>query len=332
MKLPAHFTAADGLLDGARCVFVVGAPRSGTTWLQRMIEAHPNVASIPQELTIFSRYLAPIARAYDLEEANITTGRWRQGLPLLWPKDRFERHVREALTAAYAEVIARKPEATVLLDKHPGYCHHLPLIERYLPGSRIIHIIRDGREVAVSMLSAKERIGFGASTIQGCAQEWAGSVAVVMAHGASAGPQRYLELRYEELTVRTTNELLRVMAFCQLPMSAAEAEVVAAAHHISRNAVSRGDPALQRLREQKGDSWSTRIDLKQRYWFDRIAGRLLCELGYAAPGWWSAGTLDRLRMAFFPARVKAGETLRQLARIWGSPIVRPSGRHADGAR
>lgn len=322
MSLPDQFKGDDGLLNGARCVFVIGAPRSGTTWLQRMIEAHPSVASIPQELTLFSRYLGPVVKAYSQEEANISQGRWKQGLPLLWSKERFDHFARQALSAAYEEVIKKNPQGTVLLDKHPGYCFHLSLLEQYLPGCRIIHIIRDGREVAVSMLSAKERIGFGASSIQGCAIEWVGSVMAARAHGALIGPQRYLELRYERLVESTADELACVLAFCGLPADDDLARRIAEANHISLRAVSSADPAMHRLRMQKGDSWSTRLDVRQRFWFNRIAGPQLIELAYAKDDWWAYSSWEKARMALFPLRVRLGESLRALKRIWTSPIAR----------
>ena len=322
MSLPDQFRGADGLLDGARCVFVIGAPRSGTTWLQRMIEAHPSVASIPQELTLFSRYLDPIVKAYAQEEANIAQGRWKQGLPLLWSRERFDGFTRLALSAAYEEVIKQNPQGTILLDKHPGYCFHLSLLEQYLPGCRVIHIIRDGREVAVSMLSAKERIGFGASSIQGCAIEWADSVKAARAHGALIGPQRYMELRYEQLVERTADELARVLAFCGLPADDDQVRMIAEANHISRKAVSSADPAMHRLRTEKGESWSTKLDVRQRFWFNRIAGAQLTGLGYAKSDWWAFSLWEKARMALFPLRVRLGESIRALKRIWSSPITR----------
>lgn len=316
MELPSSFLTSEGHLDGNRCVFVIGAPRSGTTWLQRMIESHPDVASVPFELTVFSRYLAPLVKGYELEETALKEGRWRQGLAALYERPEFDEFVRQGIDTVYAKVLSARPEATILLDKHPGYCHHLHLIERYLPGSRFIHIIRDGREVAVSMLSAQKRMGFGADTIQGCAVEWRTSIADARTHGQRIGNERYLEIRYEDLVERTQEGLSDIFTFCGLEASAAWLAEVASNNHISEKAVSRGDPEMQRLRSNSGRSWPTKLDLKQRYLFHRSAGELLIELGYAEARWWALKVTDRLLIAFYPLRVRLSDTYHSLMRIW----------------
>lgn len=325
MNLPEHFRATDGHLSGARCLFVIGAPRSGTTWLQRMIEAHHSVASIPQELTVFSRYLAPVVEGYQRELDAKQQGRWQQGLPMIWSDEEFYAYVRRALDEVYGVVLKRNPGADLLIDKHPGYCHHLELIDRFLPGSRFIHIIRDGREVAVSMLSARQRLGFGADSIQGCAAEWATSVLDSQGFRNRLGSERYLEIRYDRLLVSPESELQRVFDFCGLKSDDSLTRTIAEENHISRMAVSKGDPEMRRLREMNGQSWSTKLSLRQRFWFDRIAGGLLMELGYAQPGWWVLSPWDRLRMALFPIRVKAIDSMYTLMRIWTAPFARRLG-------
>ncbi|MBK7087263.1 MAG: sulfotransferase, partial [Flavobacteriales bacterium] len=149
------------------------------------------------------------------------------------------------------------------------------LLEQYLPGCRIIHIIRDGREVAVSMLSAKERIGFGASSIQGCAIEWADSVKAARAHGALIGPQRYMELRYEQLVERTADERHACWLCCGLPADDEQVRGIAEANHISRESGElRPTRPCSALRTEKGESWST-SSMPATFWFNRIAGAQL---------------------------------------------------------
>ena len=74
---------------GHNMVFIVGAPRSGTTWLQRLLATHPRIRT-GQESKLFRWYIAPQLRMWAMEttrERNRETanGRGGTGLLLLFP-------------------------------------------------------------------------------------------------------------------------------------------------------------------------------------------------------------------------------------------------------
>ena len=173
-----------------RFVFVIGAPRSGTSWLHQMLAQHPAVAAMAgEELTIFSRYVHMWVHNYEEEAKNITTGKWRQGLPCVWDAGTFEANMLRFVEDVYGRVLARNAQATHILDKHPNYSNHLPMIDRFLPQSRFIHIIRDGREVAVSMMSVRKRVGHSPGEVRGAAREWHRCISNARAYGAKLGPE-----------------------------------------------------------------------------------------------------------------------------------------------
>ena len=308
-----------------RFLFVIGSPRSGTSWLHRMIGEHPSVASLEGELTTFNRYVAPLVEAYEAEHGHKERGEWSQGLPLLYPRDEFDMAVRNALGDVYQRVLAQNPSATHILDKHPGYCDHLGMIQRYLPEARFIHIIRDGREVAVSMRSAKSRIGFGARDVESAAREWHRTVDRSKKFGTTVG-DRYLEIRYEELQHDTPAILAKVLAHSGLVPDPDHVQRVAHDFHISRKQVSRGDASLNAIRNEPGAIWRDRLSAKQRYQFDRVAGELLQSLGYAEPNWWALGVMDRLRVLPYPFLLKLRRSTKALYRIWSKPAILPADR------
>ena len=195
-------------------IFIIGAPKSGTTWLQIMISAHPQVCTTV-ELTLFSKYTAPWIKAWKAEAANIQQGRWNQGLPFLWSEDEFYGYLKEFLSKVYEKVLSINPQATHVLDKHPGYSMHVEDINMLLPGARFIHMIRDGRDVAVSMVAAQQRIGYGTGTIQDSAAEWKRNVRA--AQETTQYHDRYMEVRYEDLLISGANTLKSVFDFCGLP-------------------------------------------------------------------------------------------------------------------
>ncbi|MBK7382263.1 MAG: sulfotransferase [Flavobacteriales bacterium] len=313
-------------LSSKQFLFIVGAPRSGTTWLFEMLSEHPSVVSLKKELTLFSSYLAAPAKRFEDEVQRYEKHNWRQGLSLLYDRADFERGMRSIVNDVYSRVLDLKPQATHILDKHPGYAQHLLLMDRLVPNCRFIHIIRDGREVAVSMMRAKRTMNFGAGEVKGAATDWATHVRAAMQAGKKLGADRYHEVRYEDLMSGTTEHLEEIFRFAGLPVEHEQVNAIASENQASKKLVSRGDPSLKALRNVPGGIWKNKLALEERYLLDRYVGDLLCELGYAEQGWWALSILDRVRMSVYPLRVKAGESLRALLRIWSSPIAGPPRR------
>lgn len=271
-------------------VFIIGSPRSGTTWLQLMIGAHPRVCTTV-ELTLYSAYTAPWIKAWKSEAANIEQGRWHQGLPFLWTEDEFYAFLREFLGRVYERVAATNPQATHVLDKHPGYSMCVADINKLLPQARFIHPIRDGRDVAVSMVAARRQMGFGTGTVADSAAAWQRHVRA--AQDASQYRDRYLEVRYEDLSATGVDTLKCVLDFCGLPASMQDVTAIVKAHQFKKMKASKTTPARGvkapdgAYRKGEVGTWQEDLRPLQRYLFDRIAGDLLCELGYAEEGWWA---------------------------------------------
>lgn len=301
-------------------LFVVGAPRSGTSWLHQMLAAHPEVAATErEELTVFSRYLAPWASNYALEERNNAAGKWRQGVPCVVGPAEFEAEMHRFIALVYGRLLERRPAATIILDKHPNYSNHIALIARLLPNSRFIHLIRDGREVAVSMMSVRQRVGHSPGEVRGAAQEWHRCLTNARHHGEHLGPDRYMEVRYEAMRQDAVPHIRSICAFAGISDDPDLVERLVADLHISRKQVSHGDERLNRLRERPGAIWREGLTLRERYILDRMVGPLLQRLGYAEPGWWALNAWQRLAMIPYGSFAKLRRTASELRRIWSTP-------------
>ena len=184
-------------------------------------------------------------------------------------------------------------------------------INKVLPQARFIHVIRDGRDVAVSMMSARREIGYGTSTVQDSALAWKQHVR--SAQTAMQYPERYMEVRYEELHSDATTTIESVFNFCGISVSTEEAAGIAEAHQFEKMKVRR-QHADERVKThaafyRKGivGDWRKTLNPLQRYLFDQVAGDLLNELGYAEQRWWAGSGREKLTLPVFAAisRVRA---------------------------
>lgn len=288
------------ILQEKQFLFVIGSPRSGTSWLQLMLGAHPMVCTTA-ELRIFNAYFAKWIRAWEEEASIIDQGRWVQGLPLIMKEEEFYAYLARFLEDVYTRVLATRPQATHVLDKHPGYTAYTELINRFLPGAKFIHVIRDGRDVVASMLAAKKQLGFGSGTVMEAAAEWVKHVQ--LARLASRYEGRYIEVRYEDLIAAGESEMERVFDFCNLAASRLQVKTIVEDHHIEKTRESRKSPVegvqvpVGFYRKGKVGSWREDLTVEQRYLMNRVAGELLSDLGYAQPGWWADNWFEKYSTA-----------------------------------
>ncbi len=303
-------------------LFVVGAPRSGTTWLHHMLSEHPSIVGMDNELTVFS-YLHLWEARFKREKSHSDQGHWKQGAPLLYSEEEFDQGLRIIAHDAYGRLFASHPEATHIIDKHPAYALRLPLICRLFPRCKVLHIIRDGREVAVSMISAKKRIGFGSGEIKGASRDWAQHVRAASASGVALGPGRYMEVRYEDLMARPGPLLKMIFEFAGLPLAANEIDRIARENSINNKQVSSGNAEVNTLRGIPDAIWKTKLSLEERWTMDRMVGDLLRSLGYAEPGWWAVRTGDKAKMALYPSWKKLMNVAGSAKHAWSTPVVIP---------
>jgi hypothetical protein len=270
-------------------VCIVGAPRSGTTWMQAMLGAHPQV-STTHELKLFDLFTGPWEQSWrELVELQRTAGGGRRGLRIVWSDDEFYAFLGDLVKDLHARVLARKPGATVVLDKSPGYSRHVAHIRRLAPQVKFIHVLRDGRDVAVSLRVASTgwARAWAPSSIGPAASLWRSMVAAAGEARASQ-PTRYMEIRYEELQADGPAALMRAFGFMDLRATMEEAAAIYERHTIERMQAGDGPFDLPRefFRNGRVGSWRAEMTPKERYLFDEAAGDLLRELGYAEKDWW----------------------------------------------
>jgi hypothetical protein len=295
-------------------LFIIGSPRSGTSWLQLMIGAHPSVCT-STEIRLFNGYIAPWLEAWRVETQFAEEGKSYVGLPVLWEEEEFHAFLKSFLARVYSSVLSKKPDASHILDKHPAYSDYVSEIRLLIPQARFIHVIRDGRDVAVSLFEASRQLSwFDRHPLHGYAPIWRRRVL-----GAKRGEEfgdDYLELRYEDLSASPATELARVFGFCGLAANDDLVEQIVEQHTIEKMRRSRSTAAdgvkvpEGHYRQGRVGAWHQKFTPRQRYLFEKLAGDLLEELGYARRGWWAEGRLQRLWVPLAAAGPRLYRTLR----------------------
>jgi hypothetical protein len=267
--------------------FIVGSGRSGTTLLRLMLEQHPDLAIPPESYFPISmrhrerRYVTP--RGFDLGRFGddvLGNPRFRD-----WTLD--DDDVRARLSGVhpidYPEAIRRtfalyaerqgKPRYG---DKTPWFILRIDELSDMFPEARFVHLVRDGRDVALSI----REMSWGPSRIPALAEFWAKRIRAGRRAGARLGDRRYLELRYEDLVEDPSRELKRVSDFLDLdfrdemldyPERAPSAVLPREREqhrHLSRT-VTKG------LRD-----WRTQMRPADVAVFEAVAGRELAACGY----------------------------------------------------
>jgi hypothetical protein len=267
--------------------FVCGAPKSGTTWLQRIFDAHPEVCC-SGEGHFIARFSAPLSKvvnsynnALRLESEQVYEGR-----PYYADIEQadFDDMVRAFLLkrmSARAEVQTRW-----IGDKTPNYTHYLPQLHRLFPAAKIIHIVRDPRDVAVSRMGHSQRAGLAEAftpgteqhrrTVEGAVKLWIEAVAMVDSF-AQDHPGLVHEVRYRDLHDDPVSATERLFGFLGAPVEAVLIQRIVAA--TSFEALTGRKPGEENassfLRKGVVGDWKTRLDAESARLISESCGELM---------------------------------------------------------
>jgi hypothetical protein len=260
--------------------------------LRLMLNAHPEVA-----LPLESHFMYQIAklRARGQWPGSLATqdglARFRAFLGRhyyfsLWNMDReplWERieHLRErthasVFGAVFTEYMTQQGKRR-WGDKTPRQVLFLLLIHRLFPDAKFVQVLRDGRDVALSLVGAP----WGPRYLALAGYYWKWAVLSGKVAGALLGPERYREVRYEDLVTDPDPVLRSLCAWLDLPFTPGLLDyhrTPAAAEYARQSAASRRvstPPDRRRV-----GRWITEMSPRAQQRLLRQAGGLLAHLGY----------------------------------------------------
>jgi hypothetical protein len=262
-------------------IFIGGAGRSGTTLLRVILDSHPNIVCGP-ELKVtplvaqmwdhFQTALSPTMREYYLSPADINKIFGKMMVSLL-------------------ENYRQRSGKRRIAEKSPNNVFHFYHLSNIFPGSPLIHIIRDGRDVVCSLLTmdwmdpTNGRPLDYTRDIGKAVHYWVS--AVQAAHVARKFPSvsaNYIELRYEDLVESPEATLRQLFAFLEEPWDPG----VLNYHQQKRNLVGESSAAQvsKPLYKSAVGRWKRDLKSGDKEVVKKLAGNLLVELGYAKDFGW----------------------------------------------
>ena len=262
-----------------RPVFLLGCARSGTSIFGEALASHPAVTYL-FELSPTWNSIVEEGADHRLEAAAADPELARRVY------DEFSGHLRGE-------------PGEVLLEKNPKHVLRLPFLAALFPWGRFIHIIRDGRDTAASLMFRNRGDGWGHLQVPGwrdllerypkenhirCAHQWRIAVETARCDGARLGGARYREVRYEDLVRNPLAVVEEALAFMGLEAPGAVAEFCRKIQDETEGSYH----ALKQVRHYV-DNHSRRIGRycenlapDQVVEVEEACGEVLAELGYLA--------------------------------------------------
>ncbi len=208
-------------MEGNEPIFVIGMPRSGTTLLSFMLDSHSRIA-IPYESNfLFGHYtkresfgdLSDYRNRASLVESVLSEPYVREWDYKISPQQ-IDLEKCDSLTNAVDQIYtayAAHFGKDIWGDKSPQNTRHVDVLDKLFPASRFIHIIRDGRDVALSLTGNK--IWWSANDFVSQLRTWQKGVRSARRMLNALPKSRFLEIMFADLVSEPEHEMVRVTSF-----------------------------------------------------------------------------------------------------------------------
>ena len=278
-------------------VFIVGCDRSGTTLLRLML-TQSNVLHIPNESKFsqlfdskedYGDYNQNFQRAFfvrDLQKNKATAKTYTFPIFNLAVDTALEVLEQAAPTDFFGAIdalfsaSARKHGKQRWGDKTPRHINEMPLLAKGYPQAKFVHVIRDGRDVAVSIYKAGW-IG----TLAEISRYWCKQVEEGQSYGQTLGDDRYYEIRYEKLVLNPEIELEKLCKWLKIDYTSRMLEY----YRDIESEIPQQHKSLFELNRKPLESsriyaWKQTLKVAEIADIESIQSELLINLGYDLSG------------------------------------------------
>jgi Sulfotransferase family len=273
-------------------VFIVGCPRSGTSFLYNLLLSSGSFAEFHTQMNVFD-VLEPIygdlsvtKNAKKMMQAWLLSKAFRaSGLQAneIEAKVVAECHGASDFLRIVMDEVARKQRTESWIDSTPTNIPHMLRIHRDLPEARFIHILRDPRNVALSLDArgwTRPLPWDKSRSLLAAGLYWEWIVRKARKYGSRLGPQ-YVEVRYEELISNAHETLAKLSPFLKQEL---DYRRIAQGGHSFKAFLTSFEEELRQGNFMPVLRWKTKFPSHQLACFEKLIGEYMQEVGYALLG------------------------------------------------
>lgn len=284
---------------GDNLVFLVGCPRSGTTWLQKLLASNPRIRS-GEESHFFSLYIGPQLRAWKNQDSYYSdSGNGHAaGPPAYFREEEFRAILKGYLWRLLEPMVDRLQPGQLFLEKTPSHALFIPEIKELLPRARFLHLIRDPRDVVVSLLAASRTWArtWAPNRASIAAAMWVQHVQAVRNSAVHLREHEFREIHYEALCECPVDTLRGVARFLGISWSDEEIKLAIEANRADvmesgGTAIPvYGEVALRSgkvaqlprgfVRKAKPHGWKSELSLRDKLKIWQVVRKTLGHAGY----------------------------------------------------
>ncbi len=281
-------------------VFVLGYARSGTTLVCRLLLDHLGV-NFGTESQFIIRHHQKLERYGDLRDdrrlrwlfEEISRERFfertRRNFGFVFDIDRAMKTITSRTYAGALDTVFRQFATGQGLarwgDKTPEYCRSLPVLRELFPSAQYIHVVRDGRDAALSGF----KTGFGPKNAYEAAAAWTETVGGIQQFGAALPAANFFLLRYEDLLTNPARTMKAVAAFLSIRNTDALAEDLR-------------DVVRHRVRDGNYAKWRNQLSAREVECFEAYARGELQQFGYELQFRHRTAPVTRLESVYWRAQ------------------------------
>ena len=267
-------------------VFIGGCGRSGTTLLGAMLGSHSDCLCTP-ESSFFIEVYRTLRNQGEMDIDMGDAWKWiaRHWRFKVWGVDyrplpagiqgggNGYSSLMEWIVTLYGEKVGQRG-ASLWIDHTPENVKYAETLRGFFPDMKMIHIIRDGRGVASSIMP----LDWGPNTTWSAARWWAESVSYGLAVESLYGKKRVMRVKYEDLVTESERTLLEICSFLDIEYQ--PAMLGAGGFKVPKYSSRQHSLVGKRPDIKRVNAWEQALTPRQIEIFESITGDLLCYLGY----------------------------------------------------
>ncbi len=280
------------MLRSKPAIFILASERSGTNLLRSILSSHSKISSPPPSGMVvglhpvfeaFKRAGAPLPLekiiSYASELTQTHMNKWVHcpdpaevlaalpAAPTFWD-----------LFAAYNSYYSEKSGGEIWLSKEPGLIGHAVQIAANFPNAHFVHLVRDGRDVAVSMVRKRH---YANTMRQGIARWTREQEGMLNAMADSRVSDITHTIRYEDLITSPEAVLRPLMASVGLEFEASQLEYYSSSETIKHSQSSIFWKELaQPIKADNSQKYLKEMDARELEYVEAEGGKVLQQLGY----------------------------------------------------